>query len=49
MRLGLDRTIAIKVPPGRVASDPDLKQRFQREAKTFSSLNHPHTCTVFGR
>ena len=36
----LDRTVAIKVPPEHVASDPDLKQRFEREAKTISSLNH---------
>ncbi len=38
----LDRTVAIKVLPEHVASDPDLKQRFEREAKTISSLNHPH-------
>ena len=37
----LDRTVAIKVLPEHVASDPDLKQRFEREAKTISSLNHP--------
>ena len=42
----LDRTVAIKVLPERVASDPDLKQRFEREAKTISSLNHPHICTL---
>ena len=36
----LDRTVAIKVLPEHVASDPDLKQRFEREAKTISSLNH---------
>ena len=29
-----------------VASDPDLKQRFEREAKPISSLNHPHICTL---
>ena len=37
----LDRTVAIKVLPEHVASDPDLQQRFEREAKTISSLNHP--------
>ena len=42
----LDRTVAIKVLPEHVASDPDLKQRFDREAKTISSLNHPHICTL---
>ena len=36
----LDRTVAIKVLPEHVANDPDLKQRFEREAKTISSLNH---------
>ncbi len=38
----LDRTVAIKVLPAHVADDPDLRQRFEREAKTISSLNHPH-------
>ena len=33
--------------PEHVAADPDLKQRFEREAKTISSLNHPHTCTLY--
>ena len=43
----LNRTVAIKVLPEHVASDPDLKQRFEREAKTISSLNHPHICTLY--
>ena len=42
----LDRTVAIKVLPEHVAADPDLKQRFERETKTISSLNHPHICTL---
>ena len=42
----LDRTVAIKVLPEHVAADPDLRQRFEREAKTISSLNHPHICTL---
>ena len=42
----LDRTVAIKVLPEHVAADPDLKQRFEREAKTISNLNHPHICTL---
>jgi len=33
----LDRTVAIKVLPEHVASDPDLKQRFEREAKTVAA------------
>ena len=43
----LDRTVAIKVLPEHVAADPDLKQRFERGAKTISSLNHPHICTLY--
>ncbi len=43
----LDRTVAIKVLPEHGAADPDLKQRFEREAKTISSLNHPHICTLY--
>ena len=42
----LDRTVAIKVLPEHVASNPELKQRFEREAKSISSLNHPHICTL---
>ena len=34
----LDRTVAIKVPPEHVAQDPDLKQRFEREARTVASV-----------
>ena len=40
----LDRTGAIKVLPARVASDPDLRQRFEREARAIAALNHPHIC-----
>ncbi len=43
----LDRTVAIKVLPEHVEDDPDLRQRFEREAKTISSLNHPHICTLY--
>ncbi len=43
----LDRTVAIKLLPEHVASDPALKQRFDREAKTISRLNHPHICTLY--
>ena len=42
----LERTVAIKVLPAHVASDPKRKARFEREAKTISSLNHPHICTL---
>ena len=43
----LDRTVAIKVLPEHVATDPELKQRFEREAKTVAALSHPHICPVF--
>src|SRR5262245_29092810 len=43
----LGRTVAIKILPAHVASDPDLKQRFEREARAVSSLSHPHICTLF--
>ncbi len=42
----LDRTVAIKILPRHLADDPQAKQRFEREAKTISSLNHPHICTL---
>jgi serine/threonine protein kinase len=43
----LDRVVAIKVLPGHLASDPQLRERFDREAKTISSLNHPHICALY--
>ena len=43
----LDRPVAIKVLPAHVASDPERKQRFEREAKTLAALSHPHICPVF--
>jgi eukaryotic-like serine/threonine-protein kinase len=42
----LDRTVAIKVLPSNLASHPDRRARFEREAKTIASLNHPHICTL---
>src|ERR1700676_4080172 len=42
----LDRTVAIKILPSQLSSDPVRKQRFEREAKTISSLNHPHICVL---
>src|SRR5262250_100768 len=42
----LDRSVAIKILPARLSSDPVRKQRFEREAKTISSLNHPHICVL---
>ncbi len=42
----LERTVAIKILPAEVAKDATRKQRFEREAKTISSLNHPNICTL---
>ena len=42
----LDRIVAIKVLPEHLASDPQRRERFEREAKAVSSLNHPHICTL---
>ena len=42
----LERTVAIKILNSALAATPDLKARFEREAKTISQLNHPHICTL---
>src|SRR5437660_7151883 len=42
----LDRTVAIKILSQQLSNDPVRKQRFEREAKTISSLNHPNICTL---
>jgi eukaryotic-like serine/threonine-protein kinase len=42
----LERTVAIKILPAQFSSDPVRKQRFEREAKTISSLNHPNICVL---
>ena len=42
----LDRIVAIKVLPEHVASNPESKQRFEREAKTLAALSHPHICNI---
>jgi serine/threonine protein kinase len=40
----LDRTVAIKILP---STDPELKARFEREAKAIAALTHPHICTLY--
>ena len=43
----LDRIVAIKVLPAHLADRAELRERFEREAKTIASLNHPHICTLY--
>src|SRR3954465_7477865 len=43
----LERTVAIKVLPSHLTANLDSRQRFEREAKAISSLQHPHICTLF--
>src|SRR6266404_8286056 len=42
----LERTVAIKILPPHLSGDATLRQRFEREAKAISSLNHPHICVL---
>ena len=44
----LGRQVAIKILPNAFASDPDRVARFEREAKTLASLNHPHIAAIYG-
>ena len=43
----LDRTVAIKVLPSELSQHEELRQRFEREARAVSSLNHRHICTLY--
>src|SRR6201981_1432429 len=42
----LERSVALKILPAHFSNDPVRKQRFEREAKKISSLNHPHICVL---
>jgi Tol biopolymer transport system component len=43
----LDRTVALKILPDSFAGNPQFRERFEREAKAISSLNHGHICTLY--
>jgi serine/threonine protein kinase len=43
----LNRIVAIKVLPSHLADSSELRERFEREARTIASLNHPHICTLY--
>ena len=43
----LERTVAIKILPSHLSSNPDLRTRFEREAKAISGLQHPNICVLY--
>src|SRR3954453_19772873 len=43
----LNRNVAIKILPPHFADNPEMKQRFDREAQVIAGLNHPHICTLY--
>jgi len=43
----LDRSVAIKILPTHLSDNPEFQQRFEREARAISSLNHPHICHLY--
>lgn len=43
----LDRIVALKVLSSHLSENVELKQRFEREARTISSLSHPHICALY--
>ncbi len=43
----LERTVAVKVLPPHLSSNSELRQRFEREAKTISQISHPHICALY--
>src|ERR1700740_76769 len=43
----LERVVAVKILPDHLSDRSELRERFEREARTIASLNHPHICTLF--
>ncbi|HEV8118182.1 MAG TPA: protein kinase, partial [Thermoanaerobaculia bacterium] len=43
----LERTVAVKVLPQHLSASSEVRQRFEREAKTISQLSHPHICALY--
>src|SRR5450755_1595324 len=43
----LERTVAVKVLPSHLSSSPEVRQRFEREARMISQLSHPHICALY--
>jgi Protein kinase domain len=43
----LDRAVAIKILPGHLSSNPEAKQRLDREARAISALSHPNVCHLY--
>ena len=43
----LDRIVAVKVLPEALAADPQFRDRFDREARAISALEHPHICALY--
>jgi Tol biopolymer transport system component len=43
----LERTVAVKVLPQHMSASPEVRQRFEREARTISQLSHPHICALY--
>ena len=43
----LNRTVAIKVLPRHLSERPDLRRRFEREARAIANLNHPQICALY--
>jgi len=43
----LDRSVAIKILPSHLSCNPELKNRFEREARTLSSVTHEHICLLY--